>query len=79
MDFEIVFSDVLINWCSYDVGIYVHHLKLFNWQPLGGRKRKRTNTDKDMGKPKEVIYVRAKRGQATDSHSLAERVRIYID
>ncbi|KAL6190332.1 hypothetical protein ACLB2K_036730 [Fragaria x ananassa] len=42
-------------------------------KPLGGRKR--TNTDKDMGKPKEVIHVRAKRGQATDSHSLAERVR----
>ncbi|KAL2342481.1 hypothetical protein Fmac_003766 [Flemingia macrophylla] len=26
-------------------------------------------------KPKEVVHVRAKRGQATDSHSLAERVR----
>lgn len=26
-------------------------------------------------KPREVIHVRAKRGQATDSHSLAERVR----
>ncbi|KAM5567752.1 transcription factor BEE 1 [Rosa sericea] len=44
-------------------------------KPLGGRKRKRNNTDKDMDKPKEVIHVRAKRGQATDSHSLAERVR----
>ncbi|KAK9934725.1 hypothetical protein M0R45_021859 [Rubus argutus] len=42
---------------------------------LGGRKRKRNNTDKDKDKPKEVIHVRAKRGQATDSHSLAERVR----
>ncbi|XP_050374453.1 transcription factor bHLH75-like [Argentina anserina] len=45
-------------------------------KPLGGRKRKRNNTaDKDMSKLKEVIHVRAKRGQATDSHSLAERVR----
>ncbi|CAD5313676.1 unnamed protein product [Arabidopsis thaliana] len=26
-------------------------------------------------KPKDVVHVRAKRGQATDSHSLAERVR----
>ncbi|XP_008243253.1 PREDICTED: transcription factor bHLH75-like isoform X3 [Prunus mume] len=44
-------------------------------QPLGGRKRKRNNIDKDGEKLKEVIHVRAKRGQATDSHSLAERVR----
>ncbi|KDP29431.1 hypothetical protein JCGZ_18352 [Jatropha curcas] len=41
----------------------------------GGRKRKRKDEIKDMEKPKEVIHVRAKRGQATDSHSLAERVR----
>ncbi|XP_038886375.1 transcription factor BEE 3-like isoform X2 [Benincasa hispida] len=41
---------------------------------LGGRKRKREN-ERDEEKPKEVIHVRAKRGQATDSHSLAERVR----
>ncbi|KAJ8774548.1 hypothetical protein K2173_016994 [Erythroxylum novogranatense] len=39
-----------------------------------GTKRKR-NVDKEMEKPKEVIHVRAKRGQATDGHSLAERVR----
>jgi len=26
------------------------------------------------GKPKDVVHVRARRGQATDSHSLAERV-----
>ncbi|CAN6675601.1 unnamed protein product [Malus baccata var. baccata] len=42
---------------------------------LGGRKRKINNSDKDGEKLKEVIHVRAKRGQATDSHSLAERVR----
>lgn len=29
---------------------------------------------KDAEKPREVVHVRAKRGQATDSHSLAERV-----
>ncbi|MBA0590117.1 hypothetical protein Gorai_018836, partial [Gossypium raimondii] len=28
--------------------------------------------------PKDYIHVRARRGQATDSHSLAERVRIII-
>ncbi|KAK2635197.1 hypothetical protein Ddye_029989 [Dipteronia dyeriana] len=41
---------------------------------LNGKKRKRNN-EKVKEKPKEVIHVRAKRGQATDSHSLAERVR----
>nr|WCO08276.1 hypothetical protein [Suaeda aralocaspica] len=38
-----------------------------------GKKRKRKT--EEVEKPKEVIHVRAKRGQATDSHSLAERVR----
>ena len=46
-----------------------------SWQSLGGRKRK--NSEKDGEKLKEVIHVRAKRGQATDSHSLAERVQIF--
>lgn len=45
-------------------------------QGLSGRKRKRNN-GRVVEKPKEVIHVRAKRGQATDSHSLAERVCIY--
>ncbi|WCJ24497.1 basic helix-loop-helix (bHLH) DNA-binding superfamily protein [Euphorbia peplus] len=40
-----------------------------------GRKRKRKEDKEVEVKPKEVIHVRAKRGQATDSHSLAERVR----
>ncbi|KAK7407821.1 hypothetical protein VNO78_09928 [Psophocarpus tetragonolobus] len=41
---------------------------------LVGNKRKRHNEwPKEKGN--EVIHVRAKRGQATDSHSLAERVR----
>ncbi|XVF53899.1 hypothetical protein PTKIN_Ptkin05aG0136800 [Pterospermum kingtungense] len=37
-------------------------------------KRRKTN-EKEEEKPKEVVHVRARRGQATDSHSLAERVR----
>ncbi|XP_022139667.1 transcription factor BEE 3-like [Momordica charantia] len=41
---------------------------------LGGTKRKR-ESERDEEKQREVIHVRAKRGQATDSHSLAERVR----
>ncbi|XP_027169004.1 transcription factor BEE 3 [Coffea eugenioides] len=43
-------------------------------QITGKGKRIRSNR-KDEEKPKEVVHVRAKRGQATDSHSLAERVR----
>ncbi|KAL9262921.1 Transcription factor bHLH75-like protein [Drosera capensis] len=42
---------------------------------IDGRKRKKKKTAEEMEKPREVIHVRAKRGQATDSHSLAERVR----
>ncbi|XP_057542679.1 transcription factor bHLH75 [Amaranthus tricolor] len=41
-------------------------------QSIEGKKRKRKE---ESEKTKEVIHVRAKRGQATDSHSLAERVR----
>ncbi|XP_019164658.1 PREDICTED: transcription factor bHLH75-like [Ipomoea nil] len=42
-----------------------------------GRKKRKRNNDigEGDGKPKEVVHVRAKRGQATDSHSLAERQR----
>ncbi|CAA3019482.1 transcription factor bHLH75-like isoform X3 [Olea europaea var. sylvestris] len=40
----------------------------------GGKKRKRIDGT-DSQKPREVVHVRAKRGQATDSHSLAERLR----
>ncbi|XP_025015386.2 transcription factor BEE 1 [Ricinus communis] len=39
------------------------------------RRGKRTKSKEDDEKPKEVVHVRARRGQATDSHSLAERVR----
>ncbi|XVE75204.1 hypothetical protein DITRI_Ditri12bG0076900 [Diplodiscus trichospermus] len=38
-------------------------------------ERRRKRKEEDMQNPKEVVHVRAKRGQATDSHSLAERVR----
>ncbi|KAL6007496.1 hypothetical protein ACLOJK_032994 [Asimina triloba] len=40
-----------------------------------GRGRRGRCNEKKEEKPKEVIHVRARRGQATDSHSLAERVR----
>ncbi|CAL5445153.1 unnamed protein product [Camellia sinensis] len=39
----------------------------------GRGKRRRRNEEEE--KPNEVVHVRARRGQATDSHSLAERVR----
>ncbi|EOA13216.1 hypothetical protein CARUB_v10026241mg [Capsella rubella] len=40
----------------------------------GGEGNKNNNT-KPPEPPKDYIHVRARRGQATDSHSLAERVR----
>lgn len=46
-----------------------------NLQSTASRKRKRKSEHQEVEVPKEVIHVRAKRGQATDSHSLAERVR----
>lgn len=42
-------------------------------QSSGGGK-KGISEEKQDDKLKEVIHVRARRGQATDSHSLAERV-----
>ncbi|KAF7108637.1 hypothetical protein CFC21_109072 [Triticum aestivum] len=40
------------------------------------RKREKSSTEQDQEEaPKGYIHVRARRGQATDSHSLAERVR----
>lgn len=38
-------------------------------------KRAKHNGKKAGDKPEEVVHVRARRGQATDSHSIAERVR----
>ncbi|KAF3438571.1 hypothetical protein FNV43_RR21334 [Rhamnella rubrinervis] len=40
-----------------------------------GKGKRVKGNDKEEEKPKEVVHVRARRGQATDSHSLAERVR----
>ncbi|KDP20132.1 hypothetical protein JCGZ_05901 [Jatropha curcas] len=39
------------------------------------RGKKAKCKEEEEEKPKEVVHVRARRGQATDSHSLAERVR----
>ena len=41
------------------------------------KEKQKTNNNKEASKPeppKDYIHVRARRGQATDSHSLAERV-----
>ncbi|CAN4086701.1 unnamed protein product [Withania somnifera] len=40
-----------------------------------GRGNRVKSDEKEEEKPRDVVHVRAKRGQATDSHSLAERVR----
>lgn len=46
----------------------------------GGIKKEEEKQDENNQKPpeapKDYIHVRARRGQATDSHSLAERVSI---
>ncbi|KAF5730370.1 transcription factor BEE 1 isoform X2 [Tripterygium wilfordii] len=41
----------------------------------GKRVKINDEEEEEEEKPKEVVHVRARRGQATDSHSLAERVR----
>uniref|UniRef100_A0A453GAJ8 BHLH domain-containing protein n=1 Tax=Aegilops tauschii subsp. strangulata TaxID=200361 RepID=A0A453GAJ8_AEGTS len=41
----------------------------------GGRKQGKDGASKLPEPPKDFIHVRARRGEATDSHSLAERVR----
>lgn len=40
-----------------------------------GRGKKRMRNDREVDRTEEVVHVRSKRGQATDTHSLAERVR----
>lgn len=42
-----------------------------------GKQGKQDSQPSDAPK-EEYIHVRARRGQATNSHSLAERVKIYI-
>ena len=41
-----------------------------------GNQKQTKDNSKPSEPPKDYIHVRARRGQATDSHSLAERVRI---
>ncbi|XP_057437139.1 transcription factor bHLH62-like [Lotus japonicus] len=41
----------------------------------GGDEKQNMSSSKPPEPPKDYIHVRARRGQATDSHSLAERVR----
>ncbi|XP_018674399.2 transcription factor bHLH79 isoform X2 [Musa acuminata AAA Group] len=55
-------------------GLRVLEIKKNSSNRSGGGKRARGNSRK-AEKLKEVVHVRARRGQATDSHSLAERVR----
>lgn len=38
----------------------------------------KSNSEEEDEKPRDVVHVRARRGQATDSHSLAERVYLQI-
>ncbi|CAK9167829.1 unnamed protein product [Ilex paraguariensis] len=40
-----------------------------------GRGKRMKSNENEQEKPKEVVHVRARRGQATDSHSIAERAR----
>nr|GMD21139.1 transcription factor BEE 1-like [Ipomoea batatas] len=68
------FTDGNVNPLSESEGLDVPH-QAYPVKNCGRKKRKRNNDngEGDDGKPKEVVHVRAKRGQATDSHSLAER------
>ncbi|KAL8130251.1 hypothetical protein V2J09_019406 [Rumex salicifolius] len=50
-------------------------IKPRNASGKGKRVKNKKETEEEKKKPKEVVHVRARRGQATDSHSLAERVR----
>nr|GMD15318.1 transcription factor bHLH75-like [Ipomoea batatas] len=70
------FTDGNVNPLSESEGLDVPH-QAYPVKNCGRKKRKRNNDngEGDDGKPKEVVHVRAKRGQATDSHSLAERQR----
>ena len=55
--------------CSY------FHVLFSCLQNNGKEKRSKKGDTNDGEKPREVVHVRARRGQATDSHSVAERVR----
>lgn len=53
-------------------------MSLFVYLQSSGRGKRVISNVKEDDKPQEVVHVRARRGQATDSHSLAERVGIII-
>ncbi|XP_030455482.1 transcription factor BEE 1-like isoform X1 [Syzygium oleosum] len=55
-------------------GIVSSPLQKSDTESLGKAKRRKRG-EKVEEKPRDVVHVRARRGQATDSHSLAERVR----
>ena len=44
----------------------------------GEQKKGKGKNAKPVEPPKDYVHVRARRGQATDSHSLAERVRFCL-
>ncbi|KAL3501735.1 hypothetical protein ACH5RR_036184 [Cinchona calisaya] len=67
-------SDCLVNSSTRAAGLLVNNKTNETDHNYGKKKRKRNN-NREMEKPREVVHVRAKRGQATDSHSLAERLR----
>ncbi len=48
-----------------------------NGRKRGGKKHSRDQMEEEA--PQGFIHVRARRGQATDSHSLAERVNFFLN
>ncbi|TYJ07471.1 hypothetical protein E1A91_A11G005900v1 [Gossypium mustelinum] len=59
-------------WNSSSPHVYETEINIRN-NP--GRGKRAKNNGKEEDKPKEVVHVRARRGQATNSHCVAERVR----
>ncbi|XP_065041669.1 transcription factor BEE 3-like [Musa acuminata AAA Group] len=53
----------------------VTEVKMKRNKNISGNEKRARGDSKKAENPKEVVHVRARRGQATDSHSLAERVR----
>ena len=48
-----------------------------NGNAVAGDDKQAKSSPKPPEPPKDYIHVRARRGQATDSHSLAERVTLF--
>ncbi|XP_040959809.1 transcription factor BEE 3 [Gossypium hirsutum] len=59
-------------WNSSSPHVYETEINIRN-NP--GRGKRAKSNGKEEEKPKEVVHVRARRGQATNSHCVAERVR----